>query len=841
MRTTKLFQLIFFLLSLVASFTSFAQTITISGKVKDAKTGEPIPFSNVTIVGKFIGTITDTAGYYSFQAPKKTDSLQVSSIGYSTVKKAITEGISQTVDFELKFDEIQLGEVLINPGENPADVLFKQMVSAKEKHNIKNYGSLQYESYTKYEVDLDNVNAKNFDKNLLLSQFPMLKGYLDSVSEKGTTILPMFLIENISDNYSKSNPDRQIEKMKGVKMSGIDKQDFITELLSNVNQNVNIYENMITVLGKNFTSPMADYGLSVYKYYLNFYDTLYVSGEPHLEMEFKPKRRGENTFKGKMLVNINSFAVRSIEASLSDNVNIGFVHDISFQHDYAPVAYSDTAGKSQQAWLPSREKLKIKFSSSFMKDAKLIGKKSKSFKNFIVNTAFSDTVFSAYKSTEINETVYQRDDKFWEEMRHDTLQKTEAGIYEMVDSLKHTKRFRLLRYVAMSLTTGYARIGRKIGIGHVAGIVSGNQVEKVRFKLGFQTTDKFSQRVQLEGHVAYGINDNRFKYGMETQFIIAKKPWNKITLSGKSDLDFASRYAEEILDRDNVTTFLPRGVGQRLYNVAEGKIVYDRELHKDLMTYFSLNYKSLKPFFDFGYVQNDAVKSDITVSEVSVGIRYQRGSKNLPGTFNRDAEANKFFAQFRKKNEFPVMYVRYTYGAKNVLQSDFEYHDISVGLQSDFQVTPKMSFYYNLWAGKIFGKLPFLLLKNPEGNFSYTHNRYFFNNMNLLEFSADQYLSLNFQYFFGGLLMDKLPLIKKLKWRELVTANVFYGNMSVANRNFNKLNVIDYAYPIPYVEAGVGIENIFKFIRADFIWRLTHTDKADIITFSPYLSFNIKI
>lgn len=819
---------------------SFSQNITISGKVTDAKTGEPIPFANISIVGKFIGTTSDTAGFYSLQAPKKTDSLQVSSIGYVMVKKAVQEGISQAIDFQLSFDDVQLGEVIINPGENPADVLYKQMVSVKDRHNIRNYNTMQYEAYTKYEVDLDNVNEKSFDKNLFLSQFPMMKGYLDTVSEKGTAILPMFLIENISDNYSTTNPDRAIEKMKGVKMSGIEKQDFLTELLGNVNQNVNIYENMITVLGKSFVSPVADYGLSVYKYYLNYYDTLYVDGEPHLEMDFKPKRKGENTFKGKMLVNINSYAVRSIEASLSETVNIGFVQDISFQHDYMPVSYTTDSATTAQAWVPARERLKIKFTSSFVKNAKMIGKKTKSFKNFIVNQPLGDTVFSAYKSTEIDETVYRKDENFWQEMRHDTLLKTEAGIYEMVDSLKRTRRFRVLRYVAVTLSTGYARLGSKVGIGHVAGIVSGNQVEKVRFKLGFQTTNKFSERVQLEGHLAYGLKDDRFKYGLKTQFIFAKKPWNKIAISGKSDIDFASRYAEE-LDRDNVTTFLPRGVGQRLYNVAEVKVVYDREWHKDLMTYFTVNYKNLKPFFDFGYLLNDVVRDDITVSEFSVGIRYQRGSRNLPGTFNRDAEANKFFAQFRKKNEFPVMWIRYSYGAKNVLKSDFEYHDVSLGLQGDFQVTPKMSFYYNFWAGKIFGKLPFLLLKNPEGNFSYTHNKYFFNNMNLLEFSSDQYLSINFQYFFGGLLLDKIPLIKKLKWRELVTANVFYGNMSVANRNYNKLNVIDYAYPVPYVEAGVGIENILKLVRVDGIWRLTHTNKKDIITFSPYVSLFIKI
>lgn len=841
MSLTRLFYLFLILLLLSAAFSGFAQTITLSGRVTDAKTGEPIPFTNVTIVGKFMGTATDTAGYYSFQAPKKTDSLQVSSIGYTTIIKAVKEGVSQTIDFELAFNEVALGEVVINPGENPADVLFRQMISVKDKHNIKNYSSLKYEAYTKYEVDLDNISEKSLDKNLLLSQFPMLKGYLDTVTEKGSSILPMFFIENISDNYSTTNPDKQIEKMKGVKMSGLDKQDFVTELLSNVNQNVNIYENMITVLGKSFVSPVADYGLSVYKYYLNFYDTLYVNGEPHLQMEFKPKRRGENTFKGKMLVNVNSFAVRSIDASLSDNVNIGFVQDISFQHDYHSVEYTDTEGNIKQAWVPAHEKLKLKFTGSFAKDAKLIGKKTKSYKNFIVNQAFNDSVFSIYESTEIDESVYKKDEQFWEAVRHDTLQLSEKGIYEMVDSLKSTKRFRLLRYVAVTLTTGYAKVGNKIGIGHVAGIVSGNQVEKVRFKLGFQTNNKFSERVQFEGHVAYGLRDDRFKYGLTTQFIFAKKPWNKITLSGKSDLEFDNPHAGENMDRDNVTTFLPRGVGQRLYNVAEGKINYELELHKDLMSYFAINYKKLTPQFDFGYTKNNTMRKDIVVSEFSVMMRYQRNSRSLPGTFNRDAEANKFFAQFRKKNEFPVMFLRYGYGAKNIFNSDFEYHDVSVGLQGDFQLTPKMSFYYHFWAGKIFGKLPFLLLKNPDGNFSYSHNKYYFNNMNLLEFSADEYLSLNFQYFFGGLLFDKIPLIKKLKWRELITANVFYGNMSVANRNFNHLNTIDYAYPVPYVEAGFGVENIFKFLRFDAIWRLTHIDKADVIEFSPYLSFYIKI
>ncbi|HXH19828.1 MAG TPA: DUF5686 family protein [Chitinophagales bacterium] len=249
----------------------------------------------------------------------------------------------------------------------------------------------------------------------------------------------------------------------------------------------------------------------------------------------------------------------------------------------------------------------------------------------------------------------------------------------------------------------------------------------------------------------------------------------------------------------------------------------------------------MDPFFYFYYEKESVPIEIIITSEIGYALRWQHKSQNLPGTFDRDAKANRFFAQFRKKTDFPVVWLKYLAGLPDIFGSQFRYHDLSLGFQGDITVTAKQSMYYNLWFGKIFGTLPFLLLKNPEGNFSYVHNKYMFNNMNLLEFTADEYISLNYQYFFGGWLADRIPWIKKLRWRLVATTNIFYGNLSKENRQANSENNIGIAYPTPYVEAGFGIENILQVLRFDFIWRATHRNKPDAFNFGIYASLFIKV
>lgn len=824
---------------LLASAGLSAQNTTIRGRVTDAATGEPMPYTNVYVEGKFIGTMTDDNGNYELNVNKRADTLAASALGYTILKKNITTAAEQTINFELQVDAIALDVATVVAGENPADVLLRRIIKNKPHLNPSQFNTLQYEAYTKYQIDLADFAPENIDDSKLLSRFPHLKDYVDTSGGKGSSTLPIFLIENISNTYLQTNPAKITEHVQGVKMSGVQKQDFITTLLSDVNQNLNIYDNLMAVMGKNFVSPVADYALGVYKYTLHVYDTLYIDGQPHLEMSFKPKRKGENTFTGKMLVSLNSGAVRTIEMDLSEDVNIGFIQKLSFYNDFVP--YPSSVGDSVEYWMPSHEQLKIQFTYYIGGETKIIGKKSKSYRQLKINEPIPDKAWSAFDATDIENDAYEHDEMYWDTMRHDQLGDTELGIYDMVDSLKKTRKFKTIFFAASTLTSGYARVKKVIEFGPISNTFSINKVEGFRLRFGARTTPVFSERIQLEAYMAYGFKDERVKYGGKMQFIISRKPWNKIAISAFTDVDLKSRNAEE-MDYDNVFSVLQKkNAIQRLYNIESYKLVYDTELHKDVTAYVTLLHRRFKPAFDFSYEKNNVVRTDLISSEASVSIRWQYKSKPLPGTFLREAQMARFFGQFRKKNEWPIVRFMYTAGIPKLVQSDFKYHEVAMGIQGDVQLTAKMSFYYNAWIGKIIGTVPYLLLRNPEGNYSYVHNKYLYNNMSLLEFSADQYASLNFQYYFGGLLFDKIPGVKKLKWREVVTSNVFYGNMSKANEQYNKLNSFDVAYPIPYVEAGVGIENIFKFLRIDYIYRITHRDNPNITKWAIYASLFIKI
>jgi hypothetical protein len=824
---------------LLVSLGTSAQNTTIRGRVTDAATGEPMPYTNVYVEGKFIGTMTDDNGNYELNVNKRADTLSASALGYTLLKKPITTAAEQTINFELQIDAIALDVATVVAGENPADILLRRIIKNKPHLNVSQFNTLQYEAYTKYQIDLADFAPENIDDSKLLSRFPHLKDYVDTSSGGGSSTLPIFLIENISNTYLQTDPAKITEHVQGVKMSGVQKQDFITTLLSDVNQNLNVYDNLISVMGKNFVSPVADYALGVYKYTLLIYDTLYIDGQPHLEMNFKPKRKGENTFTGKMLISLNSGAIRTIEMDLSEDVNIGFIEKLSFYNDFVP--YPPTLGDSIEYWMPSNEQLKIQFTYYIGGETKIIGKKSKSYRKLEINEPIPDKAWSAFDATDIENDAYEHDEVYWDTMRHAELGDTELGIYDMVDSLKKTRKFKTIFFAASTLTSGYARVKKVIEFGPIANFFSINQVEGFRLRVGARTTPVFSERVQLEAYIAYGFKDERVKYGGKAQFIISRKPWNKIAISAFTDVDLKSRNAEE-MDYDNVFSVLQKkNAIQRLYNIESYKLVYDTELHKDVTAYVTLLHRRFKPAFDFTYEKDNISRSDLVSSEASVSIRWQYKSKPLPGTFLREAQMARFFGQFRKKNEWPIVRFMYTAGIPKLIQSDFKYHEFALGMQGDIQLTAKMSFYYNAWIGKIIGTLPYLLLRNPEGNFSYVHNKYLFNNMSLLEFSADQYASLNFQWYFGGMLFDKIPGIKKLKWREVITSNVFYGSMSQANQQYNKLNSFDIAYPIPYVEAGVGIENIFKFIRIDYIHRITHLNNPNITKWAIYASLFIKI
>lgn len=816
-----------------------AQSV-ISGKVVEVETGEPIPFCNITVLGKFGGTSSDVDGEFSMEINRRNDSIVISAIGYQNQKLAVDPNVKKFYRVELKKDEVSLGEITVSAEMDPALILFRRIVKNKHKHNVHQFDNISFEVYNKYEVNMLDVTEEAINDHIILSKFPVLTDYIDSLKGEHTTVLPLFFIESIAQIYRQKNPTKVTEQVKGIRVSGVQRKEFIAKLLSSVDQNFNIYNNLMLVFGKNFISPIADYGMNIYQYDLNIYDTLFIQGVPHFEMEFKPKRKGEYTFKGSMIVNIENYAIASIQADMVGDINVELIKSLKFNMSFAPKMMQINEDSSTLMWIPDREYMELNMNYLFGKEAKILAKKTSSYKNIDISSEIDVKEFNAFEASNIEDGAGERSDSFWVNQRHMGLNDTEQGIYDMVDSLKRTRTYKVLEYLTRTATSGYAKVG-PIGFGPITSAVSRNTVEGWRFRMGIRTNTDFSDRVQLMLYGAYGLDDERVKYGGEFDFILSKKPWNKLTLAARTDVDLMSRHAEE-LDQDNIFTIIQkRNTSQRFYNIDEYRIIYNTEFHRDLSAKFSAEHKRLTPGFSFKYEEGDIFRNEVNTSELGVGFRWQYKSRTLPGTFNREAISNKIFGEFRKKNSFPVFFVKYTVGLRNIIQSDFTYHDVSLGIRGNVRLNSKMSVYYYLRGGKIYGTLPFILLKVPEGNFSYIHNQYSFNNMNILEFVSDQYASLNFQYFLGGTILDKIPGIKKLKWREVITANVFYGDLNKRNREFNRFNEFDVAYPIPYVEAGFGFENIFKVIRIDSIWRITHRDKLKISKWALYLSMYIKV
>lgn len=816
--------------------------IIVSGQVTNQNNGEPLPFVNVVLDGRFIGTSTDTLGKYTLKIPKTalkaTDTLLAASLGFRPSKKKLDPLLmNQVINFQLGISDVQLNEIVIK-GDDPAVLMFRKIQENRTRNNPENLQTASYENYTKYELDLDGITKKSLQNDRIMKNFPFLQQYLDTTTERGKSMLPFFLVENLSNVFTSKNPEKYTERIEGVKISGIKQEDFITELLGNVNQHVNIYENTISALGKSFVSPLSDFGLSTYRYFLFYNDTLSIDGKPCLELEFKPRHRGENTLKGKMLVNLQTFAIASIEAEMTEGQNTGILEGLSLYQDFKPQTVQ-TKDSVQTLWLPNKEYLSLKMNYYVSKETKIIGRKSKSYRNWKANQPIDEKLFQNLDATEVEASAYEKDDTFWEQKRHELLLEKEKGIYSMVDSVKRTTAFKLISYASRAMATGYMPAG-KISFGPFANVFSRNQIEQVRFRMGIQTTDKFSKRTRLMAFGAYGLADERFKYGGKFEFIFTRKPWNKITLFARNDIDFMSRHSSE-MDYDNVFTLIQKRTQQRLYNITEYKVTFDHEFHRDLTAYLTVQHQEYNPLFDFTYLLHQAPASQINTTEFGVLWKYQRNASALSGKFNKEAKANRLFAKFRKKNPAPVIYLRYFTGVKGILGSSFNYHDLSLGLESELQVTPKQSLFYCIWGGQIFGELPFLLLKNPSGNFAHVYNKYMFQNMSLLEFTADRYISGNFDYTLGGALFDKIPLWRKLKLTEALTCNVFYGSLSEKNRKANELNTFKTAYPIPYVEAGAGIANIFKFIRIDGVWRFTHLNQAREPFFVVYASLFIKV
>ncbi|MAY82654.1 MAG: hypothetical protein CMP59_00835 [Flavobacteriales bacterium] len=805
----------------VVSGHLLAQKTVVKGRVIDAESKEGLPFVNIVFQDSKIGTTTDLDGYFEISTYYPTDSLIASFVGYNPQLKRIKRDQTQEVIFELRTGNISLEEVVIEYTGNPAHEILEKIIRNKEANNREKYDYYNYEVYNKVEFDINNITDE-FKQKKIFKNFQFIFDYVDTTDEKA--FLPMFMTESVSDFYYRRDPKSEKEYIKASKISG-NINESITQFLGDMYQKVNIYENYISVFGKSFVSPIANNGLSYYRYYIM--DTVIVEGSYCYEIDFIPKHKQEPVFKGTMWVNDTTYAIKQIEATIDSNANINFINGFRVKQTYKKV--------DDQYWMLSKDNLIVDFQLA-ENVMGMYGRKSTSYKDFEVNKPHDDKIYEGIDNVTVLEDANRKEEDFWETARHDSLTANQKEIYEMIDSVENVPAFRTFIDVIQLIFTGYKQYGL-IELGPYFKLYSWNPVEGSRFRFGGRTSNDFSTRLQLDGYMAYGTRDDRFKFGGGFMYKLDDNPRQFIDVHYKHDFEQLG-LSQNSFSQDNIlSSFLRRQPLDKLTDVEEYNFSYSREWitgfesriyfkRRSMSPKGTLEYRRFDPDPEIGFYEDEYLNT----SEISFYTRFAYKERFVEGEFTRISLGS----------DYPILEFQLGVGISGLFDGDYDYQKYELAISDNFSVGVYGKTEYRLTAGQYFGTLPYPLLEIHNGNESYFYDQTAFNLMNFFEFISDRYATMMVTHHFEGYFLNKIPLFRKLKWREVVSYRAVAGSLKDANRAEMVLPSDFYELNQPYMEVAAGVENIFKIFRVDALWRLNYLDHPDIAKFGIRAAFEIQ-
>ena len=814
------------ILSLLLPVTVFSQTITITGHIYNKQTKEPIMFASIFVKHTQNGTNTDEDGRFFIQTKIENDTLLISYVGFKTEMILLTNFANQNYTIYLESEGVNLNEVVIKPKEDPARVLMKKVIEHKKQNDYHSIPAYKVRAYTKIELDLGNIVVA-VDTEKKSSPFDIILDHIDTTGDE-TNYLPFFFTETLSNLYYREAPKARKEVIIASRTSGINNAS-ASQVLGNYYEQYNIYENYWFIINKNFVPPVTDAWNFFYRVELT--DSAFLDNYWCYKIEFKPRQKQENVFEGYMWIADEDFAVKEVYMALDSAANINYYKRAVFYQSYEKV--NDTH------WVMKRDKILGEF-LPLQSAASVIVRKSTSYMEYTFDKDIYDEVVKLRDDIVYSDSVINNDENYWNSVRPELLNRNETGVYQMVDSLQQIKSFNTIVDVYNTLMYGYWNLGY-VRIGPFANMVSSNEVEGLRLRLGVKTGDLISKRMSIGGYLAYGVKDNAFKYGSEFNLVVNKKPWQQLKFTYENDLDVSSNEGVTF-GEDNLLSgfYRRRDTPQKIINHEKLRLHYEKDWIWGISNSIAFKSEKMNPLFDiYYYNQNDSLVSDINNAELDFGIRFAYREKFLFDNYRR----------YSIGTNYPVLSLHYKTGIPDFSGSDFNYRSLEFSVEDYFLLGSFGGTTYSIKAGKIFGTLPTLLLESPPGNETYFMNHGNFNLMNEYEFVMDAYAELFVTHSFHGFFLNKVPLVQKLKLREVATFKMVYGELSESNAYAN--NYLKNTAPffignnaptsVPYMEAGIGVENIFKLLRVDAIWRLTYRNNPLAPNFGVRLGVSLDI
>jgi len=803
-----------FILLCSLAFGAIGQKTIVRGVVSDAETGEALPFVNLIFMNSKIGTTTDIDGKYYLETYYPTDSIICSFVGYRRSSKAVNADVSQVINFKLEAGSFSLGEVEIVANKkdiNPAHLILDRVIQNKSINNKEKLDACDYEVYNKIEFDVNNIH-KEFGDNKIMKPFEFIFENIDTTEDK--PFLPFFITETMSRFYFRKNPKSHKEYIKATKVSGLENES-VSQFLGDMYQNVNIYDNFLYVFQQGFISPISNFGKLSYDYYL--VDSAFIDNYWCYKLDFSPKRKAEPTFVGHLWISDTTYAVKRVEASIAEGTNINFINQFTVIQEFSEV--------EKEVWMLTKDKLIVDFEVN-EKALGFYGRKISTYRDFHINDPEDNEFYEIGDDIVVEDSAVHRGNEFWDQNRHQKLNASEEIIYNMVDTLKQIPRFNSYIDIITLLVSGYYVTG-PFEIGPYFTFYSFNPIEGNRFRFGGRTSNDFSTKVMPEAYIAYGTRDRKFKYGGGLQFFISKKPRQLVKLMYRNDLEQLGQGINAWRTDNIVASIFRRNPAVQLNGYEEYRINFEREWFQGFSNELSFTRRNLWTVSDslqFLSLNSDGVAEElpgVTFSEISLLTRFAYKEKFVAGEFERVSLGTKY----------PTIQLKYSLGVRDLLGGEYTYHRLVLNVRDKVWLAPLGFSNVILEAGKIWGRAPFPVLELHNGNETFAYDPTAFNLMNFYEFVSDEYASLAVTHHFNGLFFNRIPLFRRLKFRELASFKGVIGNLDPANRDVLIFPTGLGSLGKPYAEAGFGVENIAKVLRVDAWWRLTYLDNPDISKF----------
>ena len=838
MMSTNRFKYCLLSLSLFITVFFNAQN-SANGRILDAKTNKEINAVDVFINDNNKPALTTSSGSFSIQSDSIIYKLKFQKKNYALESIEITPEKFSNLTVKLSSEKVStIEEVVIhnektkfkNKKENPAYRIMQEVWKRKRNNGLDKFDTYTYKEYEKIQFDANNLDS-TFMNRKIFNKLDFIFDYADSTAS-GKMALPIFLNESLYENFGENRPGKKTKKLLvAQKTSGFQDNQVISITAKNLYRDINIYDNTLNYFDIGFPSPVGSDGFSTYDY--NLIDTISVRGEDAYKIRYQPRRTEVLAFQGYLYISTDSYAVLGATLKSTSKINVNFINSISTELEYD--------NPDPETFLPKKFVTEIELTPfSKKKSAKsIIAKRSVDYSEYQFNKPLEASIFTR-KEEEYDAKFVDKTDDFWVKARPDSLSKSEQGVYEMLDKLQQTPKFNRIVKIYETLASRYYNVTKGIDLGPITSVYGKNEVEGDRIRIGARTYFGQNDPWRIEFYNAYGFKDHQFKYGVEGRYMFNRVNRFMIGAGTKRDI---TQLGVQLTTEDGIlsrsfasSTVFARGENASLSSVNQTSIFTSIEPWKNFQVRIDGTMQSIKSAnpsgFNLMYYRNGDLRKTTNDSHVTISLIARPGAKFSQTGVDR----------YEHGTLAPTIVLKYTRGIEGLFNADFNYNKLQFMFYKPILLGSWGKTLLNFEAGKNFDTVPLALQNIIPGNQSYGLVPNTFAQLNYYEFVADTYSTLHIEHHFNGKILSFIPLIKKLKLREVAFIRGAYGSLSDASKN---INVEGFKYSAPnekvYYEYGFGLENIgfgnLRIFRVDFNWRGNYLDRPDISKFGIKAGF----